>query len=81
MSFLLGLLGGAWKYILAALGIIAGVLTVLFQAKKAGKDEVIAKTQEKELENVQTAAKVDQDVAATKPAARRKRLLDKWTRD
>jgi ABC-type protease/lipase transport system fused ATPase/permease subunit len=76
-----GMLSGAWGYIAAAGGMILAVLVVLFQAKKAGKNEVIVETKEKEIENVQEANKVEREIAATKPDARRERLRDKWTRD
>jgi ABC-type protease/lipase transport system fused ATPase/permease subunit len=76
-----GALAGAWGYIAAAGGMILAVLVVLFQAKKAGKNEVIVETKEKEIENVQKANEVEREVAVSKPDARRERLRDKWTRD
>jgi hypothetical protein len=76
-----GVLAGAWGYIAAAGGMILAVLVVLFQAKKAGKNEVIIETQEKEIENVQEANKVEREIAGTKPDARRERLRNEWTRD
>jgi hypothetical protein len=76
-----GALSGAWGYIAAAGGMILAVLVVLFQAKKAGKNEVIVETKEKEIENVQKANEVEREVAVSKPDARRERLRDKWTRD
>jgi hypothetical protein len=85
MSALWGLLkgglAGAWGYIAAGAGALLAVLVVLFQAKKAGKNEVIVETQEKEIENVQKANEVEREVAVSKPDARRERLRDKWTRD
>lgn len=81
MTWLLGLFKGAWGYIAAAGGALLAVLVVLFQAKKAGKNEVIVESQEKEIENVKEANKVEREVAAAGADARRKRLRDKWTRD
>jgi len=78
---LIGLFAGGWKYLVGALGVVAGVMTLFFQVKKAGKNEVIAETKTKEMENVQTANKVEHEVTASKPAARRRKLLDKWSRD
>jgi hypothetical protein len=80
-GLLKGGLAGAWGYIAAGAGALLAVLVVLFQAKKAGKNEVIIETQEKEIENVQEANKVEREIAGTKPDARRERLRDKWTRD
>jgi hypothetical protein len=80
-TLLKGALGGAWGYIAAGAGALLAVLVVLFQAKKAGKNEVIIETQEKEIENVQKANEVEREVAVSKPDARRERLRDKWTRD
>jgi ABC-type protease/lipase transport system fused ATPase/permease subunit len=80
-GLLKGGLAGAWGYIAAAGGMILAVLVVLFQAKKAGKNEVIVETKEKEIENVQKANEVEREVAVSKPDARRERLRDKWTRD
>jgi hypothetical protein len=80
-GLLKGGLAGAWGYIAAAGGMILAVLVVLFQAKKAGKNEVIIETQEKEIENVKEANKVEREVAAAKPDARRERLRNEWTSD
>jgi hypothetical protein len=80
-GLLKGGLAGAWGYIAAGAGALLAVLVVLFQAKKAGKNEVIVETKEKEIENVQKANEVEREVAVTKPDARRERLRDKWTRD
>jgi hypothetical protein len=76
-----GALSGVWGYVAAGGAALLAVLVVLFQAKKAGKNEVVIETQEKEIENVKEANKVEREVAATKPDARRERLRDKWTRD
>jgi hypothetical protein len=80
-TLLKGALGGVWGYIAAGAGALLAVLVVLFQAKKAGKNEVIVETKEKEIENVQKANEVEREVAVSKPDARRERLRDKWTRD
>lgn len=76
-----GMLAGAWGYIAAAGAALLAILVVLFQAKKAGKDQVIAESVKKELENAKTAAEVEREVATTKPDVRRERLRDKWSRD
>lgn len=76
----MGALSGIWGYVAAAGAALLAILTVYFQAKKAGKDEVTAKAAEKEIEDVKTAQKVRRDVAATKPDDVRKRLR-KFTRD
>ena len=80
-GLLKGSLSGAWGYLAAAAGALLAVLVVLSRAKKAGRDEVVVETQKKELENVKEAGKVEREVAAAGPAARRERLRDKWTRD
>lgn len=80
-AFLSNVLGQAWGYIVAGLGLIAGVLTIFFQAKKAGKDEVVAETAKKEVENAQKANEVERKVLTAKPDDRRSKLRDKWTRD
>lgn len=76
-----GFLGGVWGYVAAAGGALLAVVAFWLSAKKAGKNEVIVEAQEKEIENVKEANKVEREVAATKPDARRERLRDKWTRD
>ena len=75
-----GMLSGAWGYIAAGAGALLAVLVVLFQAKKAGKNEVIVEATKKELGDVKKAAEVDRDVAVTKPDAVRERLR-KYQRD
>jgi hypothetical protein len=79
-GLLKGGLAGAWGYIAAAGGMILAVLVVLFQAKKAGKNEVIVEATKKELEDVKKATEVDRDVAVTKPDDVRGRLR-KYQRD
>lgn len=74
------LLAGAWGYIAAAGAALVAVLVVLFQAKKAGQNEVIAESAKKEVEDVKTAHEVERDVATTKPDDVRKRL-SKYQRD
>jgi len=79
-GLLKGSLAGVWGYIAAGGAALLAVLVVLFQAKKAGKNEVIVETQEKELENVKKAAEVDRGVAVSKPDVVRERLR-KYQRD
>ena len=74
-------LGGAWGYIATAVAALAAVLVVLFQAKKAGQNEVIAESAKKEVENVKTAHEVEREVATAKPVDVRKRLFDRFSRD
>jgi hypothetical protein len=80
-TLLKGALGGAWGYIAAGAGALLAVLVVLFQAKKAGKNEVIVEVAKKETEDVQKAAEVEREVATTKPDAVRSKLFDKYSRD
>ena len=75
-----GMLAGAWGYIAAAGAALLAILVVLFQAKKAGKDEVRAEAAEKEVENAQTRNEIDKSVGLTKPDAVRERL-SKYLRD
>lgn len=74
------LLGGIWGYVAAAGAALAAVMIVLFQAKKAGKDEVIAESAKKESENAKTANEIDHRIAVTKPDDVRERLR-KYQRD
>ena len=76
-----GALSGVWGYLAVGLATLAAVLTALRGAKKAGQNEVIVEAQKKEIENVQAAGKVEQELAGTKPDARRERLFDRWSRD
>jgi hypothetical protein len=80
-GLLKGGLAGAWGYIAAGAGALLAVLVVLFQAKKAGKNEVIVEVAKKETEDVQKAAEVEREVATTKPDAVRSKLLDRYSRD
>ena len=79
-GLLKGSLAGVWGYLAAAGGMILAILVVLFQAKKAGKNEVIVEATKKELEDVKKAAEVERDVAVTKPDDVRERLR-KYQRD
>jgi len=81
MDALLGIFGGLWGKLAAVLGVVIGVVTMFFQVKKAGKDEVIAESTKKEIENVQKANEVEREVSVAKPDARRSKLLDNWSRD
>lgn len=50
MSFLMGIGAKAWGYIVAAVTVVIGVLTMLAKVKQAGRDEIAAKV------NVETGA-------------------------
>ena len=76
-----GFLGGAWGYIAAAGAALLAVLVILFQAKKAGKDEVIAVKAQKEVENAKKANEVERKVDVTRAADVHKQLRDKYSRD
>lgn len=80
LKLLLGGLSGLWGYVVAAGAALVAVLAVLARAKQAGRDEVILKQAQKEVENAKTANEVRRDVAATKPDAVRERLR-KYQRD
>jgi hypothetical protein len=80
VTFVLGLLKGAWGYIAAAGATLLAVLVVLFQAKKAGQTEVIAESAKKEVEDVKEAQKVEREIATAKPDDVAKRL-SKYSRD
>lgn len=80
-AFFRSIFSGLWGYVVAGLGILLTLLGLLFKAKKAGRDEVIAKTREAEVENVKKASKVERKVSTTKPDARREQLRKRWTRD
>ena len=81
MDTILGLFSGLWGKLAAVLGVVIGIVTMFFQVKKAGKDEVIAESKDKEIQNVQKANKIEHDVAISKPDAKRNELLNDWTRD
>lgn len=81
LDWLIGGLGGIWSYVVAGLAALAGILALLFSAKKAGKDEVRAEVAKKEVEDVKKANEVERSVATAKPDDRRGRLLDRWSRD
>ena len=81
MIWLTKALAGAWGYIAAAGAALAAVLIVLLQAKKAGKDEVIAEVAKKEVEDAKTGNEVEREIALTKPDDVSKRLRDKYSRD
>ncbi len=76
-----GMLGGVWGYIAAGLAALAGVILVLAKAKKAGRDEVVADTATKEIEDVRKAAEVERKVTTTRTDDVRERLRDHWSRD
>jgi hypothetical protein len=81
VTFVLGLLKGAWGYIAAAGAALLAVLVVLFQAKKAGQNEVKSAVAEKEVKDAKTALEVEKGVATTKPDDVRSKLLDRYSRD
>lgn len=74
LAFLKRSLAGIWGYVAAGGAVLVVVFVALAKAKKAGRDEVIADTAKKELENVKKAAEVDRDVATAKPDDVRDRL-------
>lgn len=79
MSLILGFFKGAWGYIAALGAALVAILAMLSKAKKSGIDETVAKTKEKEVENVKKAVEVEREILTTKPDVKRKRLRDKWT--
>jgi len=81
MTWLLGLFKGIWGYVAAAGAALVAVLAVYRSGKSAGATETVAKTKEKEVENVRKANEVEREIAVSKPADNRKRLLDNWSRD
>lgn len=81
MSFVLGLFKGAWGYVAAGLAALLAILAALSRVKKSGRDEVIAKAAEKELDNVTTANKVNAEVQRATGSDVDKRLRDRWSRD
>lgn len=74
------LLSGVWGYIAAAGAALLAVLVILFQAKKAGQNEVIVETAKKELEDAKQAQEIERDVATRKPADVHE-LLKRFRRD
>lgn len=76
-----GLLSGIWGYIAAAGAALVGILLVIASAKKAGRDEVISASAKKEVEDANTARKVDENVARTKSDDVRRKLHERYTRD
>lgn len=79
MTWFLGLFKGLWGYVAAAGAALVAVLAVYRSGKQSGINEVVVKTKEKEVENVQKAQKVEREVSTTEPDARRDKLRDKWT--
>jgi hypothetical protein len=73
-------LSGVWGYIAAAGAALLAVLVILFQAKKAGQNEVIAESAKKDLEDAKQANEIERDVATRKPAAVHE-LLKRFRRD
>ena len=80
IGLLKGALAGAWGYIAAAGAALLAVLVILLQAKKAGKDEVIAEVAKKEVEDAKTANKLEREIATAKPDDVSERL-SKYRRD
>ena len=81
MSLVLGLFKGVWGYIVAGLATLVAIFAALSRAKKAGRDEVIAKTKEAEVENVKKANKVEREIAVSKLSDIQRKLRDKYSRD
>lgn len=69
-----------WGYIVAAGVALLSLLIILFQAKKAGKDEVVADTAKKEIADAKTAHDIDENVSTSKPDDVNERLR-RFTRD
>lgn len=76
-----GFLGGIWGYVAVGASALVAILVALSKAKKAGIDEVVVKTKEKEVENVKKANEVEREIVRTKSSEKRSKLLDKWSRD
>ena len=76
-----GFFSGIWGYVAVGSSALVAILVALSKAKKAGIDEVVVKTKEKEVENVKKANEVEREVLTAKPDVKRERLRDKWTRD
>jgi hypothetical protein len=74
------LLSGVWGYIAAAGAALLAVLVILFQAKKAGQNEVIAESAKKDLEDAKQANEIERDVATRKPSDVHE-LLKRFRRD
>jgi hypothetical protein len=73
-------ISGVWGYIAAAGAALLAVLVILFQAKKAGQNEVIAESAKKDLEDAKQANEIERDVATRKPADVHE-LLKRFRRD
>lgn len=71
---------GAWGYVAIAVAAAGALLLALAKAKQAGKDEVIAKSAEKEVDHAKNANKIEDQVAADRPDDVRDQLR-KYTRD
>lgn len=76
-----GFLSGIWGYVAVGAAALVAILAALSKAKKAGIDEVVAKTKEKEVENVKKANEVEREILTTKPDVKRERLRRDWSRD
>jgi hypothetical protein len=73
-------LSGVWGYIAAAGAALLAIGVLLASAKKAGKNEVLADSAQKEVDNARQAHEIEREVAVTKPDARRDELR-KYERD
>jgi hypothetical protein len=80
LDFLRRVGAGIWGYVAVALAVLAALLLALAKAKKAGKDEVIAETATKEVDNAKQANKIEDEVSAARPDDVRERLR-KYRRD
>jgi hypothetical protein len=76
-----GFFSGIWGYVAVGASALVAILVALSKAKKAGIDEVVVKTKEKEVENVKKANEVEREIVRTKSSEKRSNLLDKWSRD
>ena len=81
MAWLNLIFSKAGGYLAAGIALAVGILTALSKAKQSGRDEVVAKSAKKEIENVTTANKVSEDVSHAPADDVQQRLRDKWSRD
>lgn len=80
MPFLLGLLRSIALKLLAGLAMVGTVLLVLLGARNAGRTAERIDGLRRQLNHVKERIDVENGVARTRPADRR-RLRDKWSRD
>lgn len=80
LDFIRRIGSGVWGYVATGLAVLITVFVTLSKAKKAGRDEVIAQSAKKEVDNAKSANKIEDDVAASPPDDVRDRLR-KYQRD